>query len=100
MAAHVKPLVGESMMARESRTRSDDTLGEIGERLRGLEGRTRRILSHDASVEQRLPWVQGEPLVHLASVLAHESARVVGRRNKLPRCRLEESDMALAADKR
>ena len=101
MAAHVKPLVGESMMARESRTRSDDTLGEIGECLRGLEGRTRRILSHDASVEQRLPWVQGEPLVHLASVLAHESARVVGRRRHhrqhLARTRVDGDDTAYLA---
>ena len=91
----------ENVMMWEGCTWSDDTFGQESQRLRGLEGRTRRILSHDASVEQRLPWVQGEPLVHLASVLAHESARVVGRRRHhrqhLARTRVDGDDTAYLA---
>ena len=77
VATYVQSPVRESVITWKGCARSDDTLGKISQCLSGLERRTRRILSHDASVEQRLPWVLREPSVHLASVLSHQFTRVV-----------------------
>ena len=80
VTSHMQTSVRETMITWESCARSDDSLGKIGQRLGGLEGRTRRILSHDTTVQERFPRVLREPLVHLSSILTHQSARIIGRR--------------------
>ena len=78
VTSYVQSSVRESVISWEGCTWSDDTFGQESQRLRGLEGRTRRILSHDTTVQERFPRILGEPLMHLSSVLTHQLTRVVG----------------------
>ena len=80
MTSHMQTFVRETMITWEGCARSDDSLGKIGQRLGSLEGRTRRILSHDTTVQERFPRVLRQPLVHLPSILTHQSAWIIGRR--------------------
>lgn len=82
MTSHMQTSVRETMITWEGCTRSDDSLGKIGQRLGSLEGRTWRILTHDTTVQERFPRVLRQPLMHLSSILTHQSARIIGwRRN-------------------
>ena len=57
VATYVQTAIIKAVVAGEHRGGMDDAFAEIGERLRGFEGRPRWILSHDRAVEQRLPHV-------------------------------------------
>ena len=60
VATYVQTAIIKTVMAGEHRGGMDDAFAEIGECLRGFEGRPRWILSHDRAVEQRLPHVTRE----------------------------------------
>ena len=56
----------------------DDSLLQEGERLAGLEGGAGRILSHDASVQQRLVGVAAQQQVVLSALAAYGHSGVIG----------------------
>ena len=80
VAAHAQALVDEAAVAGIGCPLIDDALAEEGQALRGLEGGARRILAHDAAVEQRLPRVEAQLAVALRALAAHHHAGVVAGR--------------------
>ena len=79
MTTYSQSSVMESMRARVGGSRGDDTLLQEGQCLTGLEGRARRILSHDSSVEQRLVCVLTQQDMILTSLTTHHHLGVIGR---------------------
>ena len=60
--------------------RADDAFRHKGQALRSLERGTRRILSHDTSVEQRFPHVLLQFSVHFSTLTAYHNTGIVSRR--------------------
>ena len=80
VAANVKSLEVEAVGAAERSTWSYYSLAEKSKSLCGFEGRSRRIASHYAAVEQRFPCVSAQHSVVLASVASYHDSWVVGWR--------------------
>ena len=80
VASDVKSFVVEAVAAGKRDGRIDASFLQPDERLRDFEGGTRRIGSHDGSVEERLHRVFVEELVVLSSVTSDHHSWVVGRR--------------------
>ncbi len=80
VTAYVEALEGEAVGAVELCLGGDDALGEVGQRLCGLEGGAWGILSHDGAVEEGLPRVLLQGEVVLAALAACHDAGVVGGR--------------------
>src|SRR3712207_1261484 len=57
VATYMKSAMIESVVALEHRMWCDDPLGHVGKGLCRLESGARRVLPHDASVEQWLPYI-------------------------------------------
>ena len=69
----------ETSTARISCLWCDDAFLQESERLARLEGRTRRVLSHDCAVEKRFVRVLSEQFLTLSSLTTNHDARVVSR---------------------
>ena len=80
MTAYMQTLIRETMITWESCSRCDDTFCKISQRLAGLKGRARRILTLNTTVQERFPRIMREPLVHLAAVSTHQTSWIVRRR--------------------
>ena len=98
MTAYMQTLIRETMITWESCSRCDDTFCKIGQRLAGLKGRTRRILTLNTTVQERFPRITREPLVHLAAVSTHQTSWIVRRRRNhsqhIARFRIDGNDTA------
>ena len=80
VASHMQTAVVETMATAEGGRWGDDALGEEGEALGGLEGGTRRVLAHDAAVEQRTARTLHKQTLILAALAAHHQTGVIGGR--------------------
>ena len=81
VTAYMQTLVVEAMSAGiGSMCGMNDALSHECQTLCGLEGRSWRILSHDATVQQRFPHVLAEQPMTLGALASNHHARVVARR--------------------
>ena len=78
MTAYVQALVREAMVTRVLCLGGDNAFGEECQALGGLERRAWRILTHDGTVEQRLPDIFRERSVVFVAELSFQQTWVVG----------------------
>ena len=79
VAADMKALVLEAVIARIKGVGRDDAFGHVGQGLGGLECGARRILPHYRTVEQRTPGVARQKGVILSALATYHAPGVVSR---------------------
>ena len=79
MTAYMQALVRESMMTGVLCMSVDDAFCKERQALCSLKRRAWRVLSHDGTVEQRLPDVFRKGFVVFVAELSFQETRVVGR---------------------
>ena len=80
VTAHVESFVVKAPMTRVSGVLGmNDSFGEEGQTLGGLECRSRRIGTHDGAVQQGLPRILHQLMMVLTTLLTHHHPRIEGR---------------------